>query len=231
MGALVVPWLSRLLPRVRIYAPLIASASCWPRQWDGPARSRLKDQMKSASWPSRTSSGGGGIGRDMVTGVRLPANWTIRIILNAAARALRPASSTRRDLPRLRKPSHGVLRLAYEQCSAEAALRLDDPLDPDVALALRAIVEQHRAKRTLPVAATRPSPRWSRSGCSRGIAGGRRAPPVSERSASSPQRSRETLYDARTLQVRLTGRSDTGAAEQALVDILDGFDRALHAHL
>jgi len=123
---------------------------------------------------------------------------------------------------------HGVLRLAYERICAEAALRPTDPLSPDVAQALRTIVDDI-ARRTLP---DRRDPTFAQMEQKWLFA--RESLEVAARGFGFRQvdfathNDHETLYrDAATLQARaLTGRDDAALPGWAM-DILDGFDRAL----
>jgi SAM-dependent methyltransferase len=219
----VVPWLS-LLPRVRIVASepssmLLAAAM-------GRARSlEAEDRVMGVlAEPDRVPTAPGSI--DMVTGVAcLHEVDDPDLVLAAAARALRPGGVAIFLAP---FDGHGVLRLAYERICAEAALRPDDPIEPDVALALRAIADDI-AKRTLPdrrdPGFTQMEQKWlfareSLEAAARGF-GFREVEFTSHND-------HETLYrDAAALQARaLTGRDDATLPGWAM-DILDGFDRAL----
>jgi SAM-dependent methyltransferase len=219
----VVPWLS-LLPRVRIVASdpsslLLAAAVGRARTLE--AEDRVIGVLAE---PDRVPVAPGSV--DMVTGVAcLHELDDPDLVLDAAARALRPGGTAIFLAP---FDGHGLLRLAYERICAESALRPDEPLDPDVALALRAIVDDI-AKRTLP---DRRDPtfaqmeqKWLFSRESLETAA--RAVGFREVSITS-HNDHETLYrDAGILQVRaLTGRNDAALPGWAM-DILDGFDRAL----
>ncbi|TAJ73652.1 MAG: class I SAM-dependent methyltransferase [Phenylobacterium sp.] len=219
----VVPWLS-LLPRVHIVATdpsslLLAAAVGRARPLEAEDR-----VMGVLAEPDRIPVAPGSV--DMVSGVAcLHELDDPDLILAAAARALRPGGTAIFLAP---FDGHGVLRLAYERICAEAPLWPDDPLAPDVALALRAIVDDI-AKRTLP---DRRDPtfaqmeqKWlfareSLETAARGL-GFRGVDFMSHND-------HETLYrDAATLQVgALTGSADAALPSWAM-DILDGFDRAL----
>jgi SAM-dependent methyltransferase len=147
------------------------------------------------------------------------------LILAAAARALRPGGHAFFLAP---FDGHGVLRLAYERICFEAPLRPDDPLSPDVAAALRALIDDI-AKRTMPdrgdPAFAQMEQKWlfsreSLEAAARGL-GFREV-------IFTPHNDHETLYrDAASVQVRaVTGRDDAGLPDWAL-GVLDSFDRAL----
>jgi len=219
----IVPWLS-LLPRAHVVASdpsslLLAAAV-------GRARSLVAEDrvMGVLAEPDRVPVAPGSV--DLVSGVAcLHELDDPDLVLAAAARALRPGGVAIFLAP---FDGHGVLRLAYERICAEAALRPDDPLEPDVAQALRAIVDDI-ARRTLP---DRRDPTFAQMEQKWLFA--RESLEVAARGFGfrgvdfATHNDHETLYrDAATLQVRtLTGRIDA-ALPSWVMDILDGFDRAL----
>lgn len=219
----VVPWLG-LLPRARIVASepsslLLAAAM-------GQARALAAEHrvMGVLAEPDRVPTAAGSI--DLVAGVAcLHEVDDPDLVLAAAAQALRPGGAAIFLAP---FDGHGVLRIAYERICAEAALRPDDPLDPDVARALRAIADDI-AKRTLP---DRRDPGFAQMDqkwlfARESLETAARAFGFRDVEFAS-HNDHETLYrDAAILQVRgLTGRGDAALPDWAL-DILDGLDRAL----
>lgn len=219
----VVPWLS-LLPHARIVASepsslLLAAAMGQVRALKAEHR-----VMGVLAEPDQVPAAPGSI--DMVAGVTcLHEADDPDLVLAAAARALRPGGTAIFLAP---FDGHGLLRLAYERICAEAALWPDDPLDHDVALALRAIADDI-AKRTLP---DRRDPGFAQMEqkwlfARESLEAAARACGFRDVEFAS-HNDHETLYrDAATLQVRaLTGRDDATLPDWALA-ILDGFDRAL----
>ncbi|MBU1375262.1 MAG: class I SAM-dependent methyltransferase [Alphaproteobacteria bacterium] len=218
-----VPWLS-LLPRVHIVASdpsslLLAAAV-------GRARSlEAEDRVMGVlAEPDGVPVAPGSV--DLVSGVAcLHELDDPDLVLAAAARALRPGGVAIFLAP---FDGHGLLRLAYERIWTEAALWPDDPLSPDIAVALRAVVDDI-TKRTLP---DRRDPAFAQMEQKWLFA--RESLEAAARSFGfrevdfASHNDHETLYrDAAVLQVRtLTGRADAVLPVWAM-DILDGFDRAL----
>jgi len=217
------PWLN-LLPQAGVVASdlstmLLASVTSLAREL--MAEDRVMGVLAEAD---RVPVAAGSV--DLVSGVGcLHEMDDPDLVLAAAARALRPGGHAIFLAP---FDGHGVLRLAYERICAEAPLWPDVPLSPDVAGALRTLIDD-LAKRTLPDRAdpvfAQLDQKWLFSRES--LEAGARALGFLD-VAFVPHNDHETLYrDVAGLQVRsVTGRDDATLPRWAL-DVLDSFDRAL----
>jgi len=219
----VAPWLS-LLPRARIVASdpssvLLASLGGMARGLG--AEDRVMAVIAEAD---RVPIAPGSA--DLVSGVGcLHEMDDPDLVLAAAARALRPGGHAVFLAP---FDGHGVLRLAYERILAEAELRPGEPLEADVAAALRTLAGDI-AKRTLP---DRADPGFA--GLEQKWLFARESLEAAARAygfrdvAFAPHNDHETLYrDAALLQVRTVSGRDAADLPAWATEVLDGFDRAL----
>lgn len=222
-GRSVAPWLS-LLPHARIVATdpssmLLAGLAALARGLE--AEGRVMGVLAEADRPPVAP---GVI--DLVSGVGcLHEMDDPDQVLQGAARSLRSGGWAVFLAP---FDGHGVLRLAYERILAEATLRPEAPLSPDVAAALLTLAGDI-AKRTLP---DRADPGFA--GMEQKWLFARESLEAAARSygfrdvAFVPHNDHETLYrDAGLLQVRaVTGRDDAELPGWAIA-ALDAFDQAL----